>query len=194
MRVVVVGATGNVGTSVVSASALAADPKVEAAVGLARRLPDWSPPKTTFVEADVSEADLTPLSDGADAVVHLALLFQPTHRPAVTWESNVVGSVRVFTAAAAAKVGALVHASSVGAYSARPADDHAVDESWPVPAAPELLDMAMTVPLLATGRAERELGWRPTRSAVEAVAEAAEGIADGAGMATDPLTPRRLVS
>jgi UDP-glucose 4-epimerase len=36
MRIVIVGATGNVGTSVVGA--LAADPAVESVLGLARRL------------------------------------------------------------------------------------------------------------------------------------------------------------
>ncbi len=45
------------------------------------------------------------------------------------------GSRRVFEAAAAAGVGALVHASSVGAYSAGP-DDRAVDESWPTAGTP----------------------------------------------------------
>ena len=43
---------------------------------------------------------------------------------------NVHGSARVFGAAAEAGVGALVHASSVGAYSPGPKDEP-VDESWP---------------------------------------------------------------
>jgi UDP-glucose 4-epimerase len=42
----------------------------------------------------------------------------------------VDGSARVFTAAAAAGVGTLVYASSVGAYSPGP-KDRRVDESWP---------------------------------------------------------------
>jgi nucleoside-diphosphate-sugar epimerase len=72
----------------------------------------------------------------ADAVVHLAWLFQPTRRPLVTWRNNVLGSLRVFEAAATAGVGALVHASSVGTYSAKPADGHPVDESWPTHSRP----------------------------------------------------------
>ena len=44
--------------------------------------------------------------------------------------STCDGSRRVFEAAAAAGVGALVHASSVGVYSPGP-KDRAVDESWP---------------------------------------------------------------
>jgi nucleoside-diphosphate-sugar epimerase len=134
MHVVVTGGTGNVGTSVVEA--LAGDPAVESITAIARRRPDWSPPRTTFVEADVRTDDLVQLFRGSDAVIHLAWRFQPTHDPAATWEANVVGSIRVFTAAAAAGVVALVHASSVGSYSRRPQDDHAVDESWPTHATP----------------------------------------------------------
>jgi UDP-glucose 4-epimerase len=43
---------------------------------------------------------------------------------------NVDGSARVFRAAAAAGVGTVVYASSVGAYAPGP-KDHRVDESWP---------------------------------------------------------------
>lgn len=43
---------------------------------------------------------------------------------------NVTGSRRVFEAAARTGVGALVYASSVGAYSPGP-KDRAVDEAWP---------------------------------------------------------------
>jgi nucleoside-diphosphate-sugar epimerase len=43
---------------------------------------------------------------------------------------NVLGSQRVFGAAAEAGVGALVYASSVGAYSPGPKDER-VDEGWP---------------------------------------------------------------
>ncbi len=49
MRVVVVGATGNVGTSVVEV--LAADDQVDAILGIARRRPQWQPPKTTWVRS-----------------------------------------------------------------------------------------------------------------------------------------------
>lgn len=128
LRVVVVGATGNVGTSVVQA--LGNDPAVGSVLGLARRTPDWSAPRTTWAAADICETDLTGHFDGADAVVHLAWRFQPTHDPVVTWRTNVLGSIEVFRAAAAADVPVLVHASSVGAYSPGP-KDRPVDESWP---------------------------------------------------------------
>ncbi|HEV3365761.1 MAG TPA: NAD-dependent epimerase/dehydratase family protein, partial [Acidimicrobiia bacterium] len=132
MRVVITGATGNVGTSLVEA--LSEDPAVDSIVGLARRRPEWSPPKTAWVEADVGRDDLVPIFAGADAVVHLAWLFQPTHTPEITWQSNAVGSGRVFDAVAATGVAALVYASSVGAYSPGAGP---VDERWPTHASPK---------------------------------------------------------
>ncbi|OBA81758.1 NAD-dependent epimerase [Mycobacterium sp. 1164966.3] len=128
MRVVVVGATGNVGTSVVEA--LAADEQIDTIVGIARRRPQWQPPKTTWIQSDISRDDLVSQFRGADAVVQLAWIFQPTHDELATWRNNVLGSIRVFEAAAQAGVGALVYSSSVGAYSPGP-QDRGIDESWP---------------------------------------------------------------
>ncbi len=98
-----------------------------ASCGCCRRIPrsDWS-----AVDLASEQADLTKEFTGADAVVHLAWAFQPTHDPAMTWRTNVLGTIRVLEAVAAAQVPTLVHASSVGAYSPGP-KDHAVDESWP---------------------------------------------------------------
>jgi UDP-glucose 4-epimerase len=127
MKVVVVGATGNVGTSVLRA--LVHEPHVEEIVGLARRRPQMVWPKTSWVEADVSRDDLRPHFEGADAVVHLAWLIQPSRDLATLRATNVEGSRRVFYAAGSAGVSALVYASSVGAYSAGPKDER-VDESW----------------------------------------------------------------
>jgi UDP-glucose 4-epimerase len=128
MRVVVVGATGNVGTSLLHA--LAHDPTVDSVLGVARRLPSMSFPKTEWAAADIVGDPLEPLFRGADAVVHLAWLIQPSRRLAVTRAVNVDGSARVFRAAGKAGVPALVYASSVGAYSHGPKDSF-VDESWP---------------------------------------------------------------
>ena len=128
MRVVVVGATGNIGTSLVRA--LTADPEVTSVLGLARRLPRWHPEGVEWATADIATDDLVRHLRGADAVVHLAWLFQPTHDPVLTWRVNALGGIRVFRAAAEAGVRALVYASSVGAYSPGP-KDREVDESWP---------------------------------------------------------------
>jgi len=133
MRVVVIGATGNAGTSLLRA--LADDPEVEEIVGVARRVPEAPWPKVRWAVADVATSDLVPLLRGAAAVVHLAWLIQPSHDRATTRSVNVGGSARVFRATADAGVPALVYASSVGAYSPGP-KDRAVDESWPTEGVP----------------------------------------------------------
>jgi UDP-glucose 4-epimerase len=128
VRVVVVGASGNVGTSVLRA--LADEPAVDSVLGLCRRLPEAEFPKTEWRAADVVRTPLRPLFQGADAVVHLAWLIQPGRDKETLRAVNVDGSARVFRAAAAAGVGTLVYASSVGAYAPGP-KDRRVDESWP---------------------------------------------------------------
>ncbi|MAU80403.1 NAD-dependent epimerase/dehydratase family protein [Gordonia sp. Z-3] len=128
IRVVVVGATGNVGTSVVAALGQRAE--VASIRGIARRPATWTAPKFSLSTADIGTDDLRPLLRGADVIIHLAWLFQPTRHPEVTWRNNVIGAIRVFEAAAAEGVPTIVYASSVAAYSQ--ADPHrAVDESWP---------------------------------------------------------------
>src|SRR3712207_9451356 len=86
MRVVVTGATGNVGTSLLDA--LQRDETIGSVVGLARRPPEaadrettarrW--PKVEWIGADVVASDLVPIFSDADAVVHLAWLIQPSRR------------------------------------------------------------------------------------------------------------------
>lgn len=134
LRAVIVGGTGNVGTSLIEA--LGDDPEVDSILGLARRLPGWRPSKTSWARADVRTDDLVPHFRGADVVVHLAWIFQPTHDPLATWRSNALGSIRVFQAVAEADVPALVYASSIGAYARGPADGRPVDETWPTHALP----------------------------------------------------------
>jgi len=128
MRVVVVGATGNVGTSVLRA--LRDEPAVDSVVGIARRRPELSWGKVEWAAADAAADDLVPHFRGADAVVHLAWLIQPGRDLAALRRTNVFASSRVFRAVAEAGVPSLVYASSVGAYSPGP-KDRTVDESWP---------------------------------------------------------------
>ena len=128
MRVVVTGATGNLGTSLVRA--LVADDRIDGVVGIARRRPEAGPAGVEWRQADVAIDALEPLFAGADAVVHLAWRIQPSHRQRDLWRTNVHGSSQVFAAAAAVGAGALVHGSSVGVYSPGPKDER-VDESWP---------------------------------------------------------------
>src|ERR671923_1136660 len=128
MRIVVVGASGNVGTSLLAA--LADEPAVDSVLGIARRLPEVRYPKVDWAQANVSGSKLDPLFRGADVVIHLAWLIQPGRDLATLRATNVEGSARVFEAVATAGVPALVYASSVGAYSPGP-KDRFVDESWP---------------------------------------------------------------
>lgn len=58
----------------------------------------------------------------------------------------------------------------------------AADAGW--------LDMGMNVPLMDNSRAKEELGWQPTRSAAETVAELLEGMIEGAGADSVPMRPR----
>ena len=51
MRVVVVGASGNVGTSVLRS--LAAEPAVDSVLGISRRIPNGEFPKVEWRSADV---------------------------------------------------------------------------------------------------------------------------------------------
>ena len=145
MRVVVTGASGNVGTAVLTR--LRACASVSELIALARRPPDAQDPadqdsgvRVQWHAVDVSRGDLEPVLRGADAVVHLAWRFHPNRDHRETWQANVLGSMRVAEAAAGAGVGVFVHASSVGAYSPGPhvagRADTPVDERWPTHALP----------------------------------------------------------
>lgn len=117
MRVLITGATGNVGSSLVPQ--LAGHGDVDSLVVLARR-PRQAEPGVEVVTADLVRDPLEPLLDGVDAVVHLRWAIQPSRRPTRLWDVNVVGTRRLLAASAATGVGAFVHASSVGAYAPRP--------------------------------------------------------------------------
>ncbi|XVV06297.1 NAD-dependent epimerase/dehydratase family protein [Actinosynnema sp. CA-248983] len=129
MRVVVTGASGNVGTALRRAlAALGAD-----VVCVARRVPDSAP--ETWVSCDVgapaADVVLRAVFAGADAVVHLAWAVQPGSDEPPMRRTNLDGTAHVL--AAAAGVPHVVVASSVAAYT--PAG-HIVDETWPCDGVP----------------------------------------------------------
>ena len=134
MRIVITGATGNLGTALLRR--LRADGQEHELVGVVRRPPDPVAPYdgVEWHGIDLAEPDaaerLAPVVAGADAVVHLAWLFQPSHDETYLERAGVGGSRAVLEAADRAGVAHLVHLSSLGAYSPGP-DDRAVDESWP---------------------------------------------------------------
>src|SRR4051812_35207449 len=97
MRVVIVGASGNVGTAL--SRRLAREPGIEL-VGVARRVPRADAlPITEWRARDIGHEELTEVFAGADAVVHLAWEIQPSHDLAQLTRTNVGGSKRVFEAA-----------------------------------------------------------------------------------------------
>jgi len=133
MRIVITGASGNVGSALLRR--LGRDG--HELVGVARRPPASEPPfdavsRWSFLDLtrDESVPRLVETFRGAEAVVHLAWGFQPTHDQRYLHELGVGGTRRVLEAAAAAGVPHLEHMSSIGAYSRR-TDDRPVDESWP---------------------------------------------------------------
>ena len=64
MRVIVFGATGNVGTSVLQS--LEGESGVDEIVAVARRAANREFARTTFEKADIASSDLAPLMRGAD--------------------------------------------------------------------------------------------------------------------------------
>ena len=95
MRIVVTGATGNVGSQLLP-QLLSPPPSPPSSAS-----PGGSPPSATRREwhaVDVAEGDLRPLVRGADVVVHLAWLLQPAHDPDEMRRVNVPGTRRVFDA------------------------------------------------------------------------------------------------
>jgi len=133
MRIIITGASGNIGSALLCR--LTSDD--HELVGMARRMPDDPGPYggVEWVSVDLTQDSCLPTLEhtfaGGDAVVHLAWGFQPSHDPAYLWELGVGGTRRVLTALAGTGVPHLVHMSSIGAYSAK-RDDRPVDESWPI--------------------------------------------------------------
>jgi nucleoside-diphosphate-sugar epimerase len=140
MRVVVTGASGNIGSALLRRLLASGEHEI---LGLARRPPDDADSEgtgqLTWVSVDLTEdADTAALRDsfsGADAVVHLAWGFQPSHDVGYLEELGVGGTRRVLEAVTASRVPHLIHMSSVGAYSPKQSDDP-VDETWPTGGVP----------------------------------------------------------
>lgn len=137
MRIVITGASGNVGTALIDELS----GQGHELVGVVRRPPSGTAAydAMTWHAADLalpqSRQLLNSAFAGADAVVHLAWGFQPSHRPDVLRALGVDGTQRVLDAAAAAGVDHVVHMSSVGAYSPK-IDERPVPESYPTEGIP----------------------------------------------------------
>ena len=117
--VVVTGAAGALGRRVCTLAA--ADPAVTRVVAIDRRPVHAVPSSVDIVQADLGDADVKPLFEGAHVVVHLAQADRPEREgesSASTWAGDAHLAHRVLDAASAAGVEHLVLLSSATAYGA----------------------------------------------------------------------------
>ena len=135
MRIVITGASGNLGTALLRR--LTRDVAEHDLVGVVRRPPTEAGAPydaVSWLELDLADADaapaLEPVMAGADAVVHLAWGFQPSRDIAYLDRVGVSGTRAVLAAATASGVAHLVHLSSLGVYSPG-SKSRRVDETWP---------------------------------------------------------------
>ena len=137
MRIVITGASGNVGTALLRRL----EGRGHELVGVVRRVPAQAAPyaQARWYSVDLSEPRaaerLTPVLRGADAVVHLAWGFQPTRDPDYLERLGVGGTRAVLESAREVGVAHVVHMSSVGAYSPSRGPEP-VDESYPTDGTP----------------------------------------------------------
>jgi nucleoside-diphosphate-sugar epimerase len=132
MKIVVTGASGNVGTALLRSSR--DGPEL---VGIARRRPPWGREpydRARWVECDIGDpaaASLLPkVFAGADVVVHLAWAVHPQRTDPPLTRTNAAGTANVLRAVTEAGVRHVVCASSVAAYTPA-ARWRRVDEQWP---------------------------------------------------------------
>ena len=140
MRIVITGATGNVGSAVVRRMRANSSGSPHAIVGMARRVPSHTEGGSlSWRSVDLTDpgspAVLDDAFEGADAVVHLAWGFQPSHRLDRLEALGVGGTRRVVEAVERVGVPHLVHFSSLAAYAPH-RDDVPVDESYPTTGVP----------------------------------------------------------
>ena len=136
MRIVITGASGNLGSALLRRLQASGTHEL---VGVVRRPPEESFTDVEWAATDLTEDRSVPVLrrafEDADAVVHLAWGFQPSHDLDHLEELGVGGTRRVLAALTDSTVPHLVHVSSVGAYSPKQ-DDRPVDESWPTDGVP----------------------------------------------------------
>lgn len=137
-RIVVTGASGNVGSGVLRALARHI-PDAEI-VGVCRRPPTvgelYAPVHWHAVDLSAPHAAelLAPAMAGADVVIHLALALYPVHDNDYLYRANVLGTQAVLRAMTDAGIEHLVYASSLGVYAPGPRTP--VAETYPTTGQP----------------------------------------------------------
>jgi nucleoside-diphosphate-sugar epimerase len=118
LSIAVTGVSGMVGQRLLRL--LADDTGVTRVVGIDARDPRFRPHKLRFHRVDLASADLKPLLDGVDVVVHLAWSATPVHDEDLLTRVNVEATRRLLDAAGSTGVRHLVLASSAMVYGAWP--------------------------------------------------------------------------
>lgn len=108
------------------------DSGIERIVGLDLRESSFRPRRLEFHTADIAGADLKPLLEGVDVVVHLAALLDPLPDEDVMARVNVEGTRRLLDAASATGVAKIVAVSSAYAYGAHPGNPTPLTEDMPL--------------------------------------------------------------
>ena len=114
--IAVTGVSGLVGQALVTR--LAQEPDVNRIVGLDVREPRRRTRYLEFHLIDVARAELKPVLQGVDVLVHLASVVDPIPDEAMMARVNVEGTRRVLEAAAAVDVHRVVRVSSAAVYGA----------------------------------------------------------------------------
>jgi UDP-glucose 4-epimerase len=116
VAVAISGASGLVGERLLTR--LADDQSVTRIIGLDVRDPRRRVRGLEFHRVDIAGAELKPLLEGADVLVHLATVVDPIPDEALMARVNVEGTRRVLDAAAAVGVRKVIRVSSAAVYGA----------------------------------------------------------------------------
>jgi nucleoside-diphosphate-sugar epimerase len=151
--VAITGVSGLVGQHVLPL--LDAAPEIDRIVGLDAREPARRARRFEFHRVDIASAELKPLLDGVDVVVHLASLSDSIPDEALMTRLNVEATRRLLDAAATAGVGRIVRVSTAAVYGAWPDNPIPLTEDAP------LRPNAGFVPAVHAAEVERMLvEWR----------------------------------
>jgi nucleoside-diphosphate-sugar epimerase len=159
VAIAVTGASGLVGQRLLPR--LAEDERVTRLIGLDVRDPRRRVRNLEFHRVDVGGAELKPLLEAVDVLVHLATVVDPIPDESLMARVNVEGTRRVLDAAAAVGVRKVIRVSSAAVYGAWPNNPVPLTEDTAVRPNPGF------APAVHAAEVERLLGeWREEHPAV----------------------------
>ena len=134
MRYVITGGSGYIGSRLVDHLSRREDTERIVICDLAPPRGGYKP-KTQFEQLDVRDGEAVRAvleSSGADALVHLAFILNPSHDEELMYDVDVNGTHNVLEAASAAGTGQVLVTSSSTAYGAFPDNPMPITEEQPV--------------------------------------------------------------